>query len=274
MSPVWCNGEFLDGPLAIAVTDRGLSHGLGLFETLLAIDGQARALDLHLARLEEGAQRLGLDPIDGSAVAIAIHELLVRRDLTRGRARVRISLSAGSGDLRALSQGNDSLLWITATPAADAPASLSLATASFPRNELSPLAGIKCLSYAENLLALDQARRAGADEALFYNTRGELCEATTSNIFLVREGRIATPPLSSGCLPGTMRQRVLERCRDLEIETDETILTRADLLECDAAFTTSAIRGVVPVSVIDGQPLPQCPGTISGLLRSECVRLP
>jgi branched-subunit amino acid aminotransferase/4-amino-4-deoxychorismate lyase len=122
-----------------------------------------------------------------------------------------------------------------------------LVTSPFPRNERSPLAGLKCASYAENLIALDHARRAGADEALFYNTRGELCEAATANVFLVREGRIFTPPLASGCLPGTMRARVIER-----IAVEERDLTAADVEEADEVFLTSATRGVVRVAGVDG----------------------
>jgi branched-subunit amino acid aminotransferase/4-amino-4-deoxychorismate lyase len=125
-----------------------------------------------------------------------------------------------------------------------------LVTADFPRNERSPLSGIKCASYAENLIALDQARRAGADEALFFNTRGELCEAATANVFLVRDGNVLTPPLSSGCLPGTMRARVMAR-----IAVKEQPLTAADLAAAEEVFVTSATRGVVPVVKWDGRVL-------------------
>ncbi len=255
MSTVWCNGEFHEGPLAIAPGDRGLTHGLGVFETVLAVDGRPRALGLHLERMRHGASVLGLDAarVDEESLASAIAGLLVRCGLEQGRARVRISLSAGSGDLRVLSPGADSLLWITASRAADPPESIKLVTASFPRNEASPLTGIKAFAYAENLLALDQARQAGADEALFYNTRGELCEATTSNIFLLRGGELLTPPLSSGCLPGTMRRRVLEFCAKTGIEAREVDLTASELAQAEQVFITSAIRGVVPVSAIDGR---------------------
>ena len=114
--------------------------------------------------------------------------------------------------------------------------------------------GIKCASYAENLVALDQARRAGADEALFYNTRGELCEAATANVFLVRDGEVLTPPLSSGCLPGTMRARVMAR-----IPVKEQPLTAADVAAAEELFVTSATRGVVPVVKLDGRVLPAGP---------------
>lgn len=259
---VWCNGEFREGPLAIAPGDRGLTHGLGVFETLLAVDGEVRALELHLERMRHGAGVLGLDAawVDEEGLGPAIVGLLERCGLGVGRARVRISLSAGSGELRALAPGADALLWISASRVADPPESMKLVTASFPRNEASPLAGIKAFAYAENLLALDEARRAGADEALFYNTRGELCEATTSNVFLFNGEKVLTPPLSSSCLPGTMRRRVLEFCRSSGIPVEEVTLTEVDLAQASHAFITSAIRGVVPVAEIDGRLLePRCP---------------
>ncbi len=269
----WCNGDFFEGRLLpVATNDRGLCHGLGVFETVLAIDGELPSFDLHCLRMSAGAKRLGLGHesvlVLGGVLSRAIDELLELRGLTQGRARLRISLSAGSGDLRTLSPGSDTLLWITAERASEPPESVSLVTASFPRNERSPLAGIKCLAYAENLVALDEARRVGADELLFYNTRGELCEATTSNVFLVRAGKIFTPSLSSGCLPGTMRERVLDFCRLLEWDLVEEELLRGDVEACDAAFVTSAIRGVVPVSKIDGRTLPECPGEIGGILKA------
>ena len=257
MSAIWCNGEFREGPLAVAPQDRGLNHGLGVFETVLALDGFPVALELHLERMRRGARTLGLEPrwIDQETLGHAIEALLPRCGLHQGRARVRVSLTAGSGDLRALEAGRDSLLWITAAAAGDPPASISLVTATFPRNEASPLAGIKCLSYAENLIALDHAWHAGADECLFYNTRGEVCEATISNVFLVIGGEVVTPPLASGCLPGTMRERVIARCRELGIGVGERVLSEKDLLGAEEIFTTSAIRGVVPVSAIDGRVL-------------------
>ena len=252
MSWIWCNGEFLEGPLAISPADRGLTHGLGVFETLLALEGQPVALDLHLARMKEGSERLGLDggKIGEEGIGAAMTGLLDRAGLSKGRARVRLALSAGAGDLRCLKPGSDGLLWITVAACPPPPESVTLVTAGFPRNERSPLSGIKCASYAENLVALDQARRAGADEALFFNTRGELCEAATANVFLVRDGQVLTPPLSSGCLPGTMRARVMAR-----IAVEEQPLTAADLAAAEEVFVTSATRGVVPVVKWDGRVL-------------------
>lgn len=197
--------------------------------------------------MQSGAERLRWE-LDGSAFPAAIADLLERCNLGKGRARVRIAMTAGAGNLRNLEQGAEALLWITAAPCPEPRESVSLVTALFPRNDLSPLAGLKCASYAENLIALDQARRAGADEVLFFNTRGHLCEAAMANIFVVSEGKVFTPPLAAGCLPGTMREQVMER-----ISVEEIALTAGDVLAADEVFLTSATQGVVPVSTIDGR---------------------
>lgn len=262
MSWIWCNGEFHDGPLAVSPADRGLTNGLGLFETLLAIDGKPVALDRHLARMRAGAARLGWH-FDDEDLGHVISKLLGRKGLEEGRARVRIAMTAGAGDLRDLTRGSDALLWITAAASPPPLESVTLAISAFPRNERSPLAGLKCASYAENLIALDQARRAGADELLFFNTRGELCEAATANVFLVKDGEVMTPPLSSGCLPGTMRERVIEKGPVVE-----AVLTDADVHAADEVFITSATRGVVPVAKIDERRLP--PGPVAERLRRTC----
>lgn len=269
MSWIWCNGEYLDGPLTVSARDRGLTHGLGVFETLLAIDGRPEVLEMHLERMRTGAERFGWSGQDLGTVRIAeaISGLLKRLALDQGRARLRIALSAGEGELADLKQGWNSLVWITASVAPEPPDSVSLATAFFPRNEASPLAGIKCAAYAENLVALDEARRKGADELLFYNTKGELCEGTTSNVFLVMQGKVYTPPLSSGCLPGTMRAQVITKCRELGIEVSEEILTAAHVGAADEVFVTSATRGVVPVREVDRVGF-VVPGDLTGRLRA------
>lgn len=272
MNRIWCNGEFHEGPLTLAPSDRALCHGLGLFETLLALDGRPVAFSMHLDRLRSGAARLGWETPRLSPDIVA--GLLERQNLTEGRARVRISVGAGSGDLRNLERGKDSKCWITASPCPDGPESVSLITVPFPRNERSPLAGLKSLSYAENLIALETARNAGADEALFLNSRGEVCEASTANLFVVRDGGLATPPLSSGCLAGTARARLCDLARSAGILVTEEVIFPQDL-ERQAVFLTSATRGVTLVHSIDGKALAPEPEAVETLRREwvvDCLR--
>lgn len=106
-----------------------------------------------------------------------------------------------------------------------------------------------------NLIALREAQQAGADEALMLNTAGELCEAATSNLFLVNSGKVFTPHLASGCLPGIAREAVIELCHELNIPCLECALNLADLAACDQAFLTSSLRRIQPITTLDGKPV-------------------
>lgn len=266
MSWVWCDGEFCENTLEISATDRGLCHGLGAFETVLALGGAAVALDLHLARLARAVMTLGLKGIDQPAIAAAIPALLQRNKLHEGRARVRIAATAGSGFLNDLEPGEDARVWISAAAVPAPPPYVSLVTAPFPRNELSPLTGLKTASYAENLLAMNYAREQGADEPLFLNTCGDVCETATANLFLISAGAIITPALESGCLPGTARRRVIELAAELGFKVEERDVRPSELTSASAVFLTSAIRGVVEVAELDGQVLTSVP--LTGVLKN------
>jgi branched-subunit amino acid aminotransferase/4-amino-4-deoxychorismate lyase len=227
--------------------DRGSILGLGLFETILALEGMPVFADRHLARLYHGCGKLGWIVEIPQFRQIAI-ELLEKNQLTQGRARIRLAVTSGSGPLQDLSPGGDRLIWMTALPAFAPPESLSACISPWPRNEHSPLAGLKCASYAENLIALDHARRQGFDEAIFLNTAGDLCEAATANLFLVKDGVLYTPAMDSGCLPGICRERVIELAAEIGMICETGSLTLAQLHAADEIFLTSSTRGPVPLS--------------------------
>jgi len=248
MTQLWCNGQWLDSlDFPSSPTDRGTLHGLGLFETLLALDGAPVFADRHLVRLQQACARLGwsLPMPDVRRTAV---ELLARNDLTAGRARIRLAVTAGSGPVHDLTPGSDRLVWMTTLHAGDAPESLTACLSPWPRNERSPLAGMKCASYAENLVALDHARRQGFDETIFANTTGHLCEAATANIFVAIDGTLLTPPLASGCLPGITREVVIELAKDLGMPFEARDLKPGDLTRAEEVFLTSSLRGVMRLS--------------------------
>ena len=248
MTQLWCNGQWLEPfNFPSSPMDRGKLHGLGLFETLLGLDGTPVFADRHLARLLQACARLGW-PLSLPDFRETAAELLVRNNLTTGRARIRLTVTAGSGSLHDLTHGSDRLIWMTAFPASDSSASLTASLSPWPRNERSALVGMKCASYAENLIALDHARRLGFDETIFTNTAGHLCEAATANLFIVLDGRLLTPPLASGCLPGITREVVIELATELEIPCEERHLSPAELQQAEEVFLTSSLRGVVPLS--------------------------
>jgi len=246
MSPtVWCDGRLIPAnELRISPFDRGLTVGLGLFETILAIDGKPVFLDRHLARHADGCRRFGWTELMGKTIRPAIFDLLTANGLEKGRARIRLFRTAGEGLREDPVEGAEARLMMTAGGMAGGPVPVSLTLSPWIRNERSALAGLKAASYAENMLALSAARKAGFDEPLFLNSRGEICEMATANLFIVKEGRILTPPLSSGCLPGVTRGWLLENAG---ADAEERVLFPEDLAAADEWFLTSAICGVIPV---------------------------
>ena len=142
----------------------------------------------------------------------------------------------------------------------------AVVTVPWVRNERSATAGLKTTSYADNVVALARAREHGAIEAVFANTRGELCEATGSNVFVVVDGVVRTPPLDSGCLAGISRELVLEWCAADGLEVREEPLPVSVLEGADEVFLTSSIKDVLPVSAVDGRPL-AWPGPLTAAVR-------
>jgi branched-chain amino acid aminotransferase len=248
MYSLWKNGDWLSPQdFSLPASDRGLLHGLGLFETFLALQGTPIFLPQHLSRLRHSCEALGWQ-FPNYEIAEITTELLSRNSLCTTAARCRLTLTAGSGPLTDLSSGADLSIWISASPLAAAPESVSACLCPWPRNEHSPMSRHKSTSYAENSLALDHARRHGFDQALFLNTRGQLCEAATANLFLVKYGTLHTPPLESGCLPGITRQLVLELASTHSIHHSEDPLTLADLAAADECFLTSSLHGILPLT--------------------------
>ncbi len=264
---IWCNDQWLD-PLDFAVspTDRGLMHGFGLFETILAVDGVPVFAERHLERLRAGCGRLGWK-WDYPEIRGVMDELIERNGLGAGRSRIRLAVTAGSGLIHSLAQGEDRVVWMTAVAAAEPPAATTANVSRWLRNERSALAGIKCASYAENLLALEEAARSGFEETVFLNTAGHVCEAATSNVFLVRDGVLGTPSLDSGCLPGITRQVVIGLAGKLGISCEEGSFSADDLRGADEVFLTSSIRGVMAVSRLEGRDL--AAGAVTCRLRDE-----
>lgn len=261
MTKIWCNGQWLDALDFTAMpTDRGFMHGLGLFETILALDGRPVFAARHLARLRDGCERLGwtMGPLDFPEIMAG---LIAQNELEKGRARIRLAISAGSGSVHDLELGADHVVWMLATPAAEPPLMTTANLSPWVRNERSALSGLKCASYAENLIALENAARLGFEETVFLNTSGLLCEAATSNVFLVKNGEILTPSLHSGCLPGITRSVVIEMAAQLGIPCHECDLTATDLASADELFLTSSIRGLMGVSRFGSRILPAGPVT-------------
>ncbi|MGE4249239.1 MAG: aminotransferase class IV, partial [Parvibaculaceae bacterium] len=229
---VWFNGALVEGTLAIDPSDRGLLLGDGIFETIAVFNRVAIWLDDHLDRLMAAAMALGL-PADRRVIGKAVAEVVKAAPAAHGV--LRITLTRGPG-LRGLAADaiRPSLL-VTLVPWTGkmlfAPAMLS--TSSIRRNETSPAARLKTLAYVDNIIAAREAASIQCDDALFLNRQGLVASTTIANVFVLRDGCIATPRTSDGVLAGIARKKLLGLA-----QAEERPVTPAELLDAEAVFLT------------------------------------
>jgi branched-chain amino acid aminotransferase len=178
-------------------------------------------------------------------------------------ARVRVTLTSGNGPLGSDRGDSPPTMTVAATSLKPWPPTESVITVPWTRNERSALAGVKSTSYGDNVRALALAHAKGAGEALFANTRDELCEGTGTNVFVVVAGGVKTPPLSSGCLAGVTRALVIETCKAAAIPVEEAAMPVSILQTCDEAFLTSSTRDVHPIARIDQREMPGVAGPVT-----------
>ena len=262
---IWLNGELV--PLeqaAISPLDHGLVVGDGVFETLRVYRGVPFAWSRHLARLHASAAGLGLAAPDASALREAADAVLAANELTE--ARLRITVTGGLAPPGSHRAPVPPTVFVVGFPLEPALTAAEVVIVPWTRNEGGALAGLKTISYAENVRALAYAEANGAHEAIFPNTRGNLCEATGSNVFLVLDGVCCTPPVSAGCLNGVTRQLLLELAAANGIAIEERDVAVGALREAEEAFVASTTREVQTIATVDGRALPVSPGPITNRL--------
>jgi branched-chain amino acid aminotransferase len=251
----WVNNGLVDAERAtVSVLDHGLTVGDGVFETILVRDGGPFALTRHLDRLRRSLAGLGIDGPDDAVVRDAVAAVVAGSGVATDFSRLRITVTSGAGPFGSDRGDADPTLVVTLAAAAPWPATTSLATVPWRRNERSAIVGLKTTSYAENAIALAEAKRRGASEAVLADTRGRLSECTGSNVFVVVDGVVLTPSLDTGCLAGVTRELVLEWGREV-VELREAHLLYDVLETADEAFITSSTRDVHPVTSIDDREL-------------------
>ncbi len=266
---VWIDGALVPAHEALVpVSNHGLTVGDGMFETMKVVADTAFAMARHLARLHRSARGLGLVvPYDDTTLRDAIDTTIVANQPGAGWVRVTVT---GGPSLSGSARGDEpATVVIQCGPATEWSAAADVVTVPWPRNERGALAGVKTTSYAENVVAREHARATGAEEALFGNTVGNLCEGTGSNVFVGVAGQLLTPPLNSGCLAGVTRELLLEL--DLPIVEADVVMTA--LADVDEAFLTSSTRDVQPMGTIDGSPLAACPGPLTVAAREAFLAL-
>lgn len=262
---VWVNGDLVDpvGP-SLSALDHGVTVGDGVFETVKIVAGEPFALTRHHDRLMRSARGLGLADPDLEVISKGVAAVLDGPVIDFGR--LRFSVTGGVGPLG--SDRDDSALTyiVLAAPVPRPPTSGKVTVVPFTRNERSAVAGLKTTSYAENVVALARAREVGAIEAVFANTRGELCECTGSNIFVVVDGEVHTPPLDSGALAGITRELTIEWAEKNGIPVRQAALPIDVLDRAEEVFITSTTKDVLAVHAVDDRGL-EAPGPVTARLQ-------
>ena len=209
----WIDGHWgTADSLALPLNDRGLQLADGLFETVLLRRGIPMLLDQHLQRWRRGAELLGLaPPPDQQQLTPLIDEAVRRADLSATDAVLRLNWSrGGAGRGIEPAAGAGERFWLTLQQAQPQFSAVNAVISRLEqRNAASALSRCKSFAYGQSILARREARQRGVEEALLQNTSGQLCCGTVANLLVQRQGRWLTPPLSSGCLPGVMRERCL-----------------------------------------------------------------
>lgn len=258
---VYLNGDLVPTSQAkISPFDHGFLYGYGIFETMRAYNGVIFRLERHLDRLKKAAEALGINSRLASCnLGKACYDVLQANKLAD--ARIRLTVSAGEGDAvpnPATCKGIT--IFIVARKLTQlAPESyekgFKAIISSWRRNSQSPLSQLKTSCYLENILARQEARAAGADEAVILNERGLVAEGSSSNIFLVNQQKLLTPSLNCGVLPGITREAVLELAQSLNIKAIEAEMEPEKLQESEEAFFTNSVIEIMPLTHIGNKPI-------------------
>jgi branched-chain amino acid aminotransferase len=262
---VWVDGALVDGrEPQVSAFDHGLLVGDGVFETLRVYGGRPFAWRRHLDRLEGSASGLGLPVPDREQLSEAARAVLEANGLRE--ARLRITVTGGVQPLGSERRDTTPTVVVAASEVRAAESTIAVVVVPWVRNDRGATAGLKTISYAENVRALAYAQARHAGEAILANTRDELCEATGSNVFVVHDGVLCTPPASSGCLLGVTRGLVIELCGELSIECREVALPIDAIRITHEAFLTSTVREVQAIASVDGHALVLESGSVTSRL--------
>lgn len=252
MAKVYFNGQIIDeNQNAIKVSETGFLYGAGLFETMLVKNGVVFCLKYHLSRLMESASELSIAcEYTGEQIQDAISQLLKENKLTD--ARVRLTITNGPLNV----EKPDPTILISAAKLKPYPDTcynkgVSVVLTNFRQNPADPLTGHKSTSYFTRLMALDQARKKKCTEALWFTIDNRLAEGSISNLFLVKESVLYTPPLDTPVLPGVARKNIIELAGECKIKVVEKNLFIQDLLEADEVFVSNVIMKIMPVTSVE-----------------------
>lgn len=259
---IYLNGNLVPKEQAtVSVFDHGLLYGDGVFEGIRFYSGRVFRLDDHIDRLYRSARAIALTiPLDHGAMTRAVLDTIRANGMTDGYVRLVVTRGEGSLGLSPKSCPTPTVFviaaGITLYPEEMYRNGLKLVTCSTRRiahGALSPM--VKSLNYLNNIMAKIEAEQAGAGEGLMLNEQGYVAECTGDNVFIVRDGRISTPPIAAGALAGVTRAVVFELARQLGIDIREEDMTRYDIYTADECFLTGTAAELIPVVELDSRPI-------------------
>jgi branched-chain amino acid aminotransferase len=278
---IYINGKYFDKEDAkISVYDHGLLYGDGVFEGIRVYGGKVFRHSEHLDRLWESAKSIALViPMTKAEMTKAVEDTLAANGIKDGYIRLVITRGIGTLGLDPNRCGTPQVIIITDSialyPAEYYEKGLEIITSSVQRTHPAALSPrIKSLNYLNNILAKIEGIRSGCVEALMLNHKGEVAECTGDNVFVIRRGRILTPPNDAGILEGVTRDAVMQLAREIGIEVCETALTKHDIYVADECFLTGTAAEVIPVTKIDGREIGDgAPGPITRELMTRFHKL-
>jgi branched-chain amino acid aminotransferase len=263
---IYLNGEIVDAEDArLPAVSSAAFYGKGVFTTLAIYRGLPFLWEKHWRRLSDNAATVGLDLSENTerVTREALDEIIAKNGVDNGRARITF-LDETPSAIWATSRERKTSLSIVTGDLRPIPQPLRLSLSPYPVNSRSPLAGVKSCNYLENLMTYDEAKQRGFDESVRVNEKGHITSAAMANVFWLKDGRLLTPAVSTGCLPGTTREFVLENIESEEVEADINQLQNAD-----AIFLTSAGLGVAAVAHFDAKKLKTSDHPILDLLPKD-----
>jgi branched-chain amino acid aminotransferase len=260
--------------LIVSPGQLGLLNGWGVFSTLRVYDGVMFAWDRHWARMQRDAERLRVPfPKDPAWLEQRLNKLIEANQAANSTLRVVIVRNGGGTWLKMWEGPNAAdrefdVVAFTADVNQWETGGVRLGVVEQARHAANEFAGVKYLSWSQNLTWYERAHEQGFDEVVLLNERGEVAECTSANIFVIKGKDVWTPPLSAGCLPGVTRATLLEQIRVPGFSIAEKTLLPADLESADEVFITSTTRELLAVTSVDRLKLKQSSGAVRQRLQA------
>jgi len=274
---VYINGKFVPKEEAkISVWDHGLLYGDGVFEAIRVYNWNIFKLKEHVERLYDSAKAIKIDiPLKPEEFINLVVEVVKRNKLQYGYIRIIVTRGVGKMGVDPRSCKEPTIIIMTErrepTWGAKPITAITSSLRRIPPECLDPK--IKSLNYLNNVLAKIETIEAGADAAIMLNIHGYVSEASTENIFIVKKGKLITPPLEAGILRGITRETVIEIAKDLGIPVEERNITIAELYTADEVFLVGTAAELAPVIKIDGRTIGNgAPGEIFKRIYEEYLK--